>query len=134
VEIFDLDRKVKILAIPIVILIGITYFFYSESQENKIRDEAEQYITNFKLEFTGIITNIDLIDHDIGMVRLDLKTSNIDNYNYETPSGIYYCVIKNGQAELIEAPCSERQNNFRHNLILKNTSRNEIEYLYLYQE
>ncbi len=92
-------RKVPIIIIAILLF---SWFFYSQ---NKRQNEIDKVgLQDLNLQLTGVVENVDngANYHGYGIIRLRIINSNIQEYDPRTKQEFYFCVIKNGMAEIYE--------------------------------
>lgn len=71
------------------------------SCENK---EQSEYFDSLDLELTGIVQSIDLPSpyNGFGILKVSVIKSNFNQYDPRESKEHYYCIIRNGQAELYQ--------------------------------
>jgi len=69
------------------------------------RANSDRYFNKNKFELTGIIVGKKAAEsgHDAGMLRVKIISSNRSYYDIRSTHKPYYCVIRKGEAELIES-------------------------------
>jgi hypothetical protein len=62
---------------------------------------SEDYFKKLNLNLTGIVTDVQTVTGGNGMLYVDIRNSNIKDYDIRKDGGYYYCVIHNGKADII---------------------------------
>jgi hypothetical protein len=88
-------------------LIAVIFFFYFNRKQEKRIDK--QTLKELDLQLTGVVDSVDKLNgyNGTGIIRLKILTSNIDNYDPRNKLEYYYCIIKNGIAELYDGNANE---------------------------
>lgn len=94
-------RPLLLIAIGIICLWIIGTIF-----SKREREESDNYYKNFDIMFSGIVIEKELINYDWGLITIDLRTSSVEYYDVRDSLARYYCVIRNGKAEIIQYPFS----------------------------
>ncbi|SCC63844.1 hypothetical protein GA0116948_12512 [Chitinophaga costaii] len=105
-----------IIIVGIVLLIWEIHFdFHRRSEINKIA------LVDLDLELTGIVENVDNGDnfHGYGIIRLKIINSNIQAYDPRGKLQYYFCIIKDGIAEVYDHASSS--NTFIGDTLVYNT-------------
>ncbi len=92
---------------------------------------------NFKgienLHLIGVVTSVQKVQnkfegyHGKGVIRLDLITSNVIEYDPREVQANYYCVIKDGKVEIFEEPARLRKGD----TVKLDVRKREMTYIYL---
>ena len=96
-------RKQLWVGLAVFCLLGALVVFITTSTSKA----SARYFTALGLELTGIVTKKKVLSNDSGVLCLKVSTSNIANYDIRKGIKPYYCVVKNGEAEIIEGGLSE---------------------------
>lgn len=91
----------------LILVIGFTFIFLAISDRNKKEKANEEYFNNWNIQFSGTVTEKKEVFSDGGILCLDINSTNIDFYDKRNSVKYYYCVIKNGKAELVEGGFNE---------------------------
>lgn len=91
----------KLVFIPFAIL----FFYWAIRFENKKQSEIDKIgLEDLNLQLTGLVDTV--IEgsnyHGFGIIRLKIISSNITEYDPRSKKAYYYCVIKNGIAEIYD--------------------------------
>ncbi|OMP74878.1 MULTISPECIES: hypothetical protein [unclassified Chitinophaga] len=92
-------KKVLIIIVGIVLFVWVLRSdCHRKNQTNKLALE------NLDLQLTGIVENVENGDnfHGYGIVRLRIVSSNIQTYDPRGKLQYYFCVIKDGVAEVYD--------------------------------
>ena len=92
-------RKLPLILIAIVLF---SWFFYSQ---NKRQEEIDKIgLEDLNLQLIGVVDSVDNGDnyHGYGIIRLRVISSNIQEYHPRWKQEFYFCIIKNGKAEIYE--------------------------------
>ncbi len=92
--------KTWILILLGVILVTI-FFLY----ENRVKNDTDrEALVNLDLQLTGVVQNLDIPPghHAFGIITMIILESNIKEYTPQPNQEFYYCVIKNGVAEIYD--------------------------------
>jgi hypothetical protein len=68
----------------------------------KLKSESDNYFSNLKVIFSGIVYEKEYLDHGYGIIRINISQTNTINYDVRDSLKRYYCTIKDEKAELIE--------------------------------
>jgi hypothetical protein len=85
------------------LIAGPIIFFTAISINLKSEAEIDLYMKNLDLKLIGRVTDIKITrQHDFGLVSIDVIETNKQYYDTRgnTSPGYYFCVIKNGKAEI----------------------------------
>lgn len=74
---------------------------------NKDKEYSKKYFRKLKLELQGVVTDKLIFTNDGGLFFIDVKNTNLPHYDLRSTDSVYYCLIKNGKAELIEGGLSD---------------------------
>ena len=91
------------VALVFLLLLGTLTVFISPS----IDSASTRYFKALGLELTGIVTKKNILTNGSGVLRAKITTSNIISYDIRQGRKPYYCIIKNGEAEIVEGGLSE---------------------------
>jgi hypothetical protein len=88
-----------------IFLIGIfvisIFFYYNTNRKDEIDKVA---LEDLNLQLVGVVDSVDkAIEghyHGFGVIRLQIISSNIQEYHPPDDQKFYYCVIKNNKAEI----------------------------------
>ena len=83
-----------------LLLLGILTVFISTST---------RYFKALGLEFTGIVIKKSVLTNGSGILRVKITISNSISYDVRQGRKPCYCVIKNGEAEIVEGGLSEAE-------------------------
>ena len=92
-------RKVPII---LVVVILFSWFLYSQ---NKWQAEIDKVgLEDLNLQLIGVVDSVDNGDnyHGYGIIRLRIISSNLQEYDPRSKQEFYFCIIKNGKAEIYE--------------------------------
>ena len=78
------------------------YVFFDMNKTNKIE---KKFLLDLNLQMTGVVKEVDKATGFRGRGVIDIKilNSNVDEYDPRNFSPIYYCIIKNGIAEVYDS-------------------------------
>ena len=88
-------------------IISISIFFFLT---NKRKDANERdFLTKLDLHLLGIVEDVDKVEgyNGTGVIRIKIINSNINDYDPRTINPFYYCIIKNGLAEIYDGNAQE---------------------------
>jgi len=83
-----------------ILMIIMIFFFYSKINNHKKEGllYEEQYWNQCDIEFCGIVSNIELIDHGYGYLCLDIiGTNKHDGYELFINDEVFVCHLKNNK-------------------------------------
>lgn len=87
-------KRIKVLIITSLILISLSS---CKREDRRFNDFIEN---DFKINFSGIVLNSEIIEKGVGIVCLDLSYSSVDSYN-DKIEGKYFCELNNGFCKLL---------------------------------
>ena len=87
-----------------ILFLGITFFIIIYKFEMK---ESNKYFKNLNLFITGMVTNKWVVDHNAGLLDVDVRVTSIKECDTRANNSYYYCVIHQGKAEISEAGLSD---------------------------
>ncbi len=92
-------KKVSIIIIAILLF---SWFIYSENKRKREVDKVG--LEDLNLQLVGVVDSVDNGDnfHGYGIIRLKIISSNIQEYDPRSKQEFYFCIIKNGMAEIYE--------------------------------
>ena len=70
---------------------------------------STRYFKALGFELIGIVIKKSILTNDSGILRVKMTTSNSISYDIRQGRKPYYCVIKNGEAEIVEGGLSEAE-------------------------
>lgn len=90
----------SVLIMVIIFTIGAVIFLYTENKKKEQIDKVG--LDDLNLQLVGIVDSIDNGKnyHGYGIVRLKIIESNVQDYDPRSSQKFYFCVIKNGIAEI----------------------------------
>jgi len=105
-----------------IVLISL-FFFYENKRTENINNKS---IKDLDLKFSGVITEIEEVRsyNGYGIIRLKLINSNQESYDPRDSLDFYYCVVKNGIAEVY----NHAYRNMKGDTINIDTKRKTISY------
>jgi hypothetical protein len=98
-------RKASFMRVIILVIVfvfgGIIFFTLENQKQNKIEEVG---LEDLNLQLTGIIDTIDEGDnyHGYGIIRVKIISSNVEEYDPRSKQEFYFCIIKNGMAEIYD--------------------------------
>src|SRR5690554_2636622 len=103
-----IDFKTIVIVVALIALGSLNFYMFRDEIFNKPKDNLyEVDIKNFRgiedLKLTGVIYEvIDNIGnyHGTGILRVNIIETNVEYYDPRDHQANYYCIIKNGKAEL----------------------------------
>jgi len=80
---------------------AILFFILNNKHERKIEKHA---LENLNLQLVGVVDSVDKLNgyNGTGVIKLKIITSNIKYYDPRRHLDYYYCIIKNGIAEVYD--------------------------------
>jgi len=93
-----------------IILLAILFFWFvihnDTKNENKINKAG---LEDLDLQLVGVVDTVIKGSnyHDFGIIRLNIISSNIQEYDPRTNQKYYFCIIKNGIAEMYDHTLNE---------------------------
>jgi len=91
----------KVIAIIVGILFICFCFYLDNKQDNEINKVA---LEDLNLHLVGVVDNVDYVSngyyHGCGIIRVRIISSNIKEYTPPPDQKFYFCIIKNGKAEI----------------------------------
>ena len=95
-----MKRIILILLIGIVIITGFFYLI-NRSEVNLNKSGLE----DLDLKLRGVVYKIDKVSgfNGSGIANLKIINSNVRNYDPRPTDSYYYCIIKNGEAEIYDS-------------------------------
>ena len=88
-----------------LLLLGILIVFISTSTGSA----STRYFKALRLALTGIVIKKSVLTNGSGILRVKITTSNSISYDVRQGRKPCYCVIKNGEAEIVEGGLSEAE-------------------------
>ena len=94
-------RLWKVIFVILGFLLMVNFFYVEAKKQHKI-DKAGLEDLNFQL--IGVVDSVDKGEnfHAYGIIRLRILKSNIKEYDPRPKQQFYFCVIKNGIAEIYD--------------------------------
>lgn len=92
----------RVILLIAIFVIGAIVFF---SLENKSQREVNKVgLEDLNLQLVGVVNSIDpgRNYHGYGIIRLKIINSNIQEYDPRSQQEFYFCIIKNGIAEMYD--------------------------------
>lgn len=97
-----MNRK-KIFSAVFIFVIIIAVLIFGVNRYTASREKIEQeYLNSFNLRFSGVVTGKVEVESFTGILFVDVKSTSVVQYDVRDSSKVYYCVLKNGKAEIVE--------------------------------
>ena len=98
-----LSSKNRFIGYTTLILIGVVLFIIVLNRSFKAESLGENYLDDFKLDFSGIVSGKKEITSNSGLLFLKSVSEAKVDYDPRDSLEYYCCVIKGGKAEIIVA-------------------------------
>ena len=103
-----IKKSLILLGVGLTLFFAIVYYnfrYVYPRQLDQIRNLNEKYLEGFNHSFSGIVTDYHEVrktrgDH-FGIVTLELKQTDIKNYDPSDTTDIYFCLIKGDKAKVM---------------------------------
>jgi hypothetical protein len=94
----SMNRKVTIIIAFVVLIFLIVYNLRKNSRD------SSRYFDELALHLKGEVLSVDVPNgyNGFGILKVKVLESNINNYDLRNKSDTYYCIIKNGLAEIYQ--------------------------------
>jgi hypothetical protein len=91
----------KIILIIVFLVGGIIFLKLNFQQQKKI---DKDFLEDINLQLLGVVDTVDKGNHyhGYGIIRLKVISSNIQEYDPRHKQEFYFCIIKNGIAEVYD--------------------------------
>jgi hypothetical protein len=100
----------KFRVVFFILAISIAFFLFLRDLFESMQIEDE-YFSSLNLVLKGVVQDVDRPEssNGFGILEVSILNSNLDNYDPRNTREYYYCIIKNGKAEIYQCAVSQIQ-------------------------